>query len=92
MAFGTGDFRYEVAEGWGQLPDGWSFGWIPAVACDSRDRVFVYSRSEHPLVVFDRDGRFLEEWGAGVLEDAHGIFIDGDDNVFCTERNHHCIY
>ena len=92
MAFGTGDYRYELAEGWGQLPNGWSFGWIPAVACDSRDRVFVYSRSEHPLVVFDRDGRFLEEWGAGVLEDAHGIFIDADDNVFCTERNHHCIY
>ena len=92
MAFGSGDYRYEVAEGWGQLPDGWTWGWIPAVACDSRDRVFVYSRSEHPLVVFDRDGRFLEEWGAGVLDDAHGIFIDGDDNVFCTERNNHCIY
>ena len=76
----------------GRLPDGWSWGWIPAVACDSQDRVFVYSRSEHPLVVFDRHGRFLEEWGAGVLEDAHGIFIDDQDNVFCTERNTHCMH
>ena len=57
MAFGTGDYRYEVAEGWGQLPDGWSFGWIPAVACDSRDRVFVFRVAREPLVVFDRDGR-----------------------------------
>jgi streptogramin lyase len=62
------------------------------VACDSQDRVFVYSRSEHPLLVFDREGRFLEEWGAGVLEDAHGIFIDDQDNVFCTERNTHCMH
>ena len=92
MAFGSGEYRYEVAEGWGRLPDGWSWGWIPAVACDSRDRVFVYSRSEHPLVVFDRDGQFLEEWGADVLEDAHGIFIDDQDNVFCTERNTHCMH
>ena len=92
MAFGSGEYRYEVAEGWGRLPDGWTWGWVPAVACDSQDRVFVYSRSEHPLVVFDRDGRFLEEWGAGVLEDAHGIFIDDQDNVFCTERNTHCVH
>ena len=92
MAFGSGEYRYEVAEGWGRLPDGWTWGWVPAVACDSQDRVFVYSRSEHPLVVFDREGRFLEEWGAGVLEDAHGIFIDDQDNVFCTERNTHCMH
>jgi DNA-binding beta-propeller fold protein YncE len=92
MQYGSGKYTYEVIENWAKLPSGWSFGWIPAVACDSTDRVFVYSRSEHPLVVFDRDGNFLEEWGQGVLQDAHGIWIDGDDNVFCTERNTHCVY
>ena len=53
---------------------------------------FVYSRSEHPLVIFDRDGNFLEEWGYGLLQDAHGLYIDDEDNVFCTERNTHCVY
>lgn len=90
--FGSGKYTYEVVEGWGKLPTGWTFGWIPAVAVDSKDRVFVYSRSEHPLVIFDRDGNFLEEWGYGLLQDAHGIYIDGDDNVFCTERGTHCVY
>ena len=73
MRFGAGKYTYEVVENWAKLPDGWRFGWIPAVAVDSQDRVFVYSRSEHPLVIFDREGNFLEEWGAGVLQDAHGI-------------------
>lgn len=91
MTFGTGKYSYEVAEGWGKLPDGWEWGWIPAVACDSQDRVYVYSRSEHPLVIFDRNGNFLDSWGEDVLEDAHGIYIDAEDNVYCTEWLGHCI-
>lgn len=92
MRFGTGEYTYEVVEGWGQLPAGWIWGWIPAVAVDSQDRVFVYSRSEHPLVVFDRDGTFLASWGEDILKDAHGLYIDADDNVYCVERGPHCIY
>lgn len=92
MAFGSGKYTYEVVAGWGKLPSGWHFGWIPAVGCDSKDNVYVYSRSEHPLVIFDRDGNFLDVWGEDVLQDAHGIFIDKDDNVFCTERNTHCVH
>jgi streptogramin lyase len=92
MSFGAGKYTYEVAVGWGKLPAGWSFGWIPAVACDSKDNVFVYSRSEHPLVIFDRDGNFLDTWGDDLLKDAHGLWIDDEDNVFCTERNTHCVH
>jgi sugar lactone lactonase YvrE len=91
MAFGMGKYTYKVAEGWGKPPRGWEWGWIPAVACDSQDRVFVYSRSEHPLVIFDRDGNFLASWGEDILKDAHGIYIDADDNVYCIERNTHCV-
>ncbi len=92
MPFGSGKYTYEVAEGWGKLPDGWTWGWIPAVACDSQDRVFVYSRSEHPLVIFDREGNFLDSWGEDVLQDAHGIYIDAEDNVYCVERDTHCMH
>jgi sugar lactone lactonase YvrE len=91
MPFGSGKYSYEVVEGWGKLPEGWHWGWIPGVAVDSQDRVFVYSRSEHPLVLFDTGGNFLESWGEDVLLDAHGIFIDKEDNVWCTEWNAHCI-
>ena len=92
MAFGSGKFVYEVQENWYQLPKGWAFGWIPGVAVDSKDRVYVYSRSEHPMVVFDRDGRFLSSWGEEVLKDAHGIYIDQDDYVYCVERTTHCLH
>jgi sugar lactone lactonase YvrE len=92
MTFGSGKYTYTVHENWYHLPEGWTFGWVPAVACDSKDRVYVYSRSERPLVIFDRDGQFLDSWGEDTLKDAHGIYIDGEDNVWLTERNTHCIF
>ena len=88
---GSGAFTYEVQQDWFELPDGWRFGWVPAVACDSADRVYVYSRSERPMVVFDREGRFVASWGEEVLKDAHGIFIDDRDQIWCVERETHCV-
>ena len=91
MIFGQGTHQYTVQENWWTLPEGWEFGWVPAVTVDSQDRVYVYSRSEHPMVVFDREGNFINAWGDDILKDAHGIFIDADDNIYCTERDTHVI-
>ena len=91
MTYGSGEFTYEVVEDWWTLPDEWSFGWIPAVAVDSKDRIYVYSRSDHPMIVLDKDGSFVKSWGDDVLKDAHGIYIDADDTVFCVERETHCM-
>jgi sugar lactone lactonase YvrE len=92
VIFGSGKYTYKVAQGWARLPQGWEWGIIPAVACDSQDRVFVGSRSSHPLLVFDREGNFLDSWGEDLLEGAHGLYIDAEDNVYCTVHNSHCIY
>lgn len=68
MIFGSGKYTYQVVQDWARLPEGWEWLTIPAVACDSQDRVFVGSRADHPLIVFDRDGNFLESWGDEFLE------------------------
>ena len=85
MPFGYGDYVYELDEGWGKVPNGSNLGEIPGVACDSQDRVYVYSISEHPLVIFDCEGNFLDSWGEDVLKSAHSVFIDDEDNVYCVE-------
>ncbi|MDA1193532.1 MAG: peptidyl-alpha-hydroxyglycine alpha-amidating lyase family protein, partial [Candidatus Poribacteria bacterium] len=90
--FGSAPYAYDLAEGWGSLPPGASLTQIPAVACDSQDRVYVFSRSDHPLMVFDRDGAFLHEWDPSHFEDSHGIFIDRHDNVWLTDRGTHLVY
>jgi streptogramin lyase len=91
MVFGSGDYTYEYADGWGKLPAGWSWGVTVGVACDAEDRVYVHTRGDHPLMVFDRDGNFLDSWGEDVIKDAHGINIDADGNVYCVERVTQCM-
>ncbi len=83
----TDKLSYEVIEGWGKLPEGWKFTQVAGVAVDSLDRIYVYNRGEHPLIIFDREGNFLASWGEDVLTNGgHGIFIDADDYVYLTDR------
>ena len=86
VTVGGGDYRYEVAEGWGKLPDGVQWGQIGGVGIDSHDRVHICTRTEHPILVFERDGRFVRSWGEGVILDPHGICFDDQDNVYYVDR------
>jgi len=67
MKIEAGEREYELVEGWGTLPEGWTWGQVAGVACDSQDRVHVYSRTEHPYMVFDRGGTLVHHGG----EDSH---------------------
>ncbi|HEY7139674.1 MAG TPA: peptidyl-alpha-hydroxyglycine alpha-amidating lyase family protein [Methylomirabilota bacterium] len=89
LVVGTGDFVYDVVRRWGTLPDGWDLGLVSHVAVDSRDRVYFYQRKDPPILVFDREGRFLHAWGSQRLRDAHGIFVDPDDHVYVCNRDEH---
>ena len=93
MILESGDFKFEVVEGWGQVPEGLHLGPdIPGVATDSQDRVYVFNRSEHPMVVFESDGRFLGTWGENdFLGRPHGITITPDDIVWCTDDLDHTV-
>ena len=88
---GAGAFRYEVLVRWEQLPPGWRFVEVAGVATDSQDRVYVFCRGEHPMIVFDREGRFLTSWGEGLFARPHGIFIGPDDAVWCTDDLDHTV-
>lgn len=92
MILKGGGFKFDVVEGWGKLPEGLRFGSnIPGVATDSQDRVYVFNRSEHPVVVFESDGRFLGTWGENVFLHPHGITITPDDIVWCADDNDHTV-
>ncbi len=88
---GEGDFRYEAVPGWGQLPEGWSFVEVPGVAVDSRGRVYAFNRGEHPVIVLDQGGRFIEAWGEGEFTRPHGIWIGPDDVLYLTDDQDHTV-
>ena len=91
MPIGPHKFEYEVIQGWEQLPEGWSFTEVAGVAVDSKDRIFVFNRGKHPIIVFDKEGKFLNAWGEGVFKSPHGIFIDRDDTIYLTDDGDHTV-
>ena len=91
VVLGQGDHKYRVVENWAKLPDGWEFMDVGSVACDSKDRVYVFNRGEHPMIVFDREGNFIKSWGEGVFKRAHGIHIDKNDHLYCTDDGDHTV-
>ncbi len=92
MIVGSGDFQYEVAEGWEQLPAGWQHRDVSGVAVDSKDRVYVLTRGDHRVIVYERDGTFVTSWGEDVFTPrTHGITIGPDDAVYCTDDGDHTV-
>jgi hypothetical protein len=90
MLVGESTLTYELVAGWEQLPAGWTHGDVAGVATDSQDRVFVFNRSEHPVIIYDRDGHFLGSWGEGVFTRPHGITIH-KDIVYCADDTDHTV-
>ena len=87
---GTGQYRYEVVDHWGQLPDGWTFGVVTGVAVDSEDRVYICQQQQDPpIVVFDRLGNYIDSWGSGVIVEPHTIYMGSDDVIYLADRGAH---
>src|SRR6478736_6016547 len=83
---GAGEYTYELIRDFLRMPPGESLGIVSRVATDSQDRVYVFQRKNPPVVVFDRDGKYLGAWGAGEVTDPHGLKIV-NDIVYTTDRS-----
>jgi DNA-binding beta-propeller fold protein YncE len=85
-------FGYAADDHWARLPPGIIWTEVAAIATDSRDRVFVFNRGEHPVLVFDPDGNLLASWGEGLFVRPHGLTIGPDDSVYCTDDLGHVVH
>ncbi len=66
LTVGHGDFRYQQDDSWPTLPEGWIMDHPSGIAVDSHDRVYVFNRNKHPVIVFEADtGEFVTSWGEG---------------------------
>jgi len=91
MPYGSGKHTYELVDGWAKLPQGWKILDVGGVTVDKKDNVYVFNRSEHPLMIFDRDGNLKSHWGGGMFKRAHGSCIDPQGNIFCTDDENHTV-
>ena len=89
---GSGDFTYEVEPAWAQVPDGWIIKDTPDVLVDdAHDRVYVFTRWKHPVMVFDRAGTFIASWGSELFTMPHGLTMGPDGHLYCVDAFGHCV-
>ena len=101
VKFGSGAWTYTLDSAWGKLPDGMKYGHGCGIAVDSKDRIFVTTRSESPCVaIFDPAGKILETWSNDFVEKvgmkqgqvaatAHCIYINKESDgeyIYFTEN------
>jgi len=82
---------YQPVKGWPTLPKDIVLGPVSAVATDAKDNVYVAHRGPKPVLVFDRDGKFLRGWGHDSIKTPHGLRIDREGNLWMTDVGNHLV-
>ncbi len=87
---GDGEYRYERAPEWPQMPRYWSFEDASDAAVNSKGEIYIFSRGNHPITIWDSRGNFISSWGEGEFSaNPHGIYITPEDNVWLVDRDYH---
>ena len=82
---------HQLVNDWAKLPKGWNFGETSGVATDKQDNVWVFTRGSHPVMQFDRTGKFLQAWPDIKIVSSHGIRVDPDGNVWLIDVKGHVV-
>src|SRR5882757_8672676 len=80
--------NYRLVDNWAQFPPGVTkWGAATGVDVDRRDNVYVLHRNESmPIMVFDRNGKFLRAWGQGMFKTTHFLRVDRSGHIWVTDR------
>ena len=83
---------YTAIEDWEQLPEGYHHRDVCGMDVDAQDRVFVITRGESRVLVYESDGRFVTSWGEGLLPaGTHAIRIGPNGSVYCVSNGDHTL-
>ena len=91
MKYGAGEYTYRLVDGWAKLSEGESFLDVTSIGVNNQDQVIALNRSQHPIMVFDREGNLLSSWGEGYFGRAHGSCIGPDGSIYCTDDRKHTV-
>src|SRR5258708_6958881 len=79
---------YELQAGWEKKPPHIEHRDVADVAVDSEDRVYLLCRLEPRVMVYERDGTFVDSWGEDVFTARpHGLTIDSQNLVYVVDED-----
>ena len=85
------DFVVEPA--WPKKPDNMKWAEMAGVAVDAQDRVWLFTRTETPVQVYDASGNFVKSWNNDVFKAkaAHHIKFDHEGNIWMADIEDHVV-
>lgn len=85
-------FRYELHKEVLQLPDFLKYVPLCTGCCDKNDYLYLATRDyRHPIVVVDPDGTYVRDFGEGLFQFIHSVFVTDHDTLLCADANAHVI-
>jgi DNA-binding beta-propeller fold protein YncE len=85
------NFRFDADAQWEQLPAGISHKDVSAVDTDSQDRVYLLTRYDSNVLVYEPDGSFVTAWGGEHFTNPHGLTVGPDDSVWTVDNGDHSV-
>jgi DNA-binding beta-propeller fold protein YncE len=89
----TVQLAFDVVPNWEQLPASFTHLDVVGIGIDSKDRVYLLTRAQPRVIVYDRDGKYLYSWGDGFFtERTHGLTITASDEVYVVDEGSEVVY
>ena len=85
---------YATISDWAKLPEGMVWGGTGGVGFDPAGHIWVLQRcganscagqTEDPIFEFDKSGKLLKSFGAGLFVTPHGLTVDSEGNIWATD-------
>jgi DNA-binding beta-propeller fold protein YncE len=83
--------RFVVDPAWPQRPAEAKWGETPGIAIDASGLVWVYTRAQPPVQVYDAAGKFVRSWGGDLVKTAHYLRFDRAGNVWIADIGKHVV-
>jgi len=89
LIFRLGSKRYKVHKDWGNLTNPHSFKNISAITTNPNGEVLVLQRSQPFLLIFTKDGEWIDSWKNEAVVDGHYLHVTPDGKVIVVDRDQH---
>src|SRR5262245_5248291 len=76
---------YREDANWAKLPAGAKWGGVISIDPAANGDMWVFHRSDPPVMRFDPTGKVVKSFGEGTIVQAHGMTIDREGNVWVTD-------
>ncbi len=83
--------HFVVDATWPRKPDHFKWSQMPGITVDTRDQIYIFTRSQPAVQVYQADGTFLRAWNVEDFSGAHHIRIGPEGNVWTANIKNHVV-